>query len=114
MNLPTGRLFKCLPILAGDEVVDDRIDGRVEIKEYSSNVHQLLICYKVNFLRNPLESKLRINEELSTEITDLEACLGQRYWWNLYYKCFETKINYIYYEVFTQKSFLQCHNVSGA
>ena len=59
VNLPTGRLFKCLPILGWDEVVDDRIDGRVEIEEYSSNVHQLFICLKVNFLRNPLQSKLK-------------------------------------------------------
>ena len=60
-DLPAGRLFKCLPILARNEVVDDRIDGRVQIKEYSSYVHQLLVCCKVNFLRNPLESKMKMN-----------------------------------------------------
>ena len=57
-NLPTGCLLKCLPILGGDEAVDDWIDSGVEVEENSSDVHELLISHKVRLFRDPVQAEM--------------------------------------------------------
>ena len=60
-NLPTRRFLKCLPILRGDEAVDDGIDGGVEVEEYAGDVHELFVCHKVGFFWDPVKTTRNFN-----------------------------------------------------
>ena len=44
-----------LPVFRRHHVVDDRVDCRIEIKKYPSNVKKFLINGVVNFIRHPIQ-----------------------------------------------------------
>ena len=47
------------PILCRDEIVDDWIDGGVEIQEESGDIHQVLIGDVIHLLRHPVEPRVQ-------------------------------------------------------
>ena len=48
-------LLERLPVLGGDDVVDDGVDGGVEVEEDPGDVHQVLVGHVVGLLGDKVE-----------------------------------------------------------
>ena len=54
VNAPEG-----LPVLGRHDVVNDRVDGGVDVEEHARDVEQLLVDGVVHLIRDPVQSKNR-------------------------------------------------------
>ena len=54
VNAPEG-----LPVLGRHDVVDDGVDGGVDVEEHARDVEQLLVDGVVHLIRDPVQSKNR-------------------------------------------------------